>query len=113
MILLVEQKISNERYVLNAENLNYSEFFTTLAEKMGKKPPRYKIPVWVLHVVQIALIIKTYIAGGEALITRDIVRSATSRAAYSNEKIRNTIPYTFKTVAQSAEEIAGIYLKNK
>jgi len=48
-MLALERGRCGERYILGAENKTFLEFIQMTAEVVGKKPPKYIIPSWILR----------------------------------------------------------------
>ncbi|MCY4146037.1 MAG: NAD-dependent epimerase/dehydratase family protein [Chloroflexi bacterium] len=48
-VAAVEKGHPGERYILNAANLNYSEFFRLIARACGVRPPLLNMPDWLLE----------------------------------------------------------------
>jgi dihydroflavonol-4-reductase len=48
-LLALERGQRGERYILGAENKTFMEFIQLTAEVVGRKPPRYVIPSWILR----------------------------------------------------------------
>ncbi len=51
MILLMNSKISSQRFILNSENLSYKEIFFTMAKCFGKKPPQKNVSPFLAEIV--------------------------------------------------------------
>jgi dihydroflavonol-4-reductase len=45
----MERGEAGERYLLGGENLTHRQVFTQLAEIVGRKPPRFKVPGWAIQ----------------------------------------------------------------
>jgi dihydroflavonol-4-reductase len=50
-IQAVEHGRSGERYILGAHNMSINQAFTQAATIYGVRPPRFKIPLWMIDVV--------------------------------------------------------------
>ena len=105
MILLMNSEISAERYTLSAENLNYKNFFTEIAEGFGLKPPTIEAKPWMLGVAWRAAKVAAIFAGSAPSLTKDTARSSFNLSYYSNEKIRTTLNINFKPLKESIREV--------
>ncbi|MFQ5708756.1 MAG: SDR family oxidoreductase [bacterium] len=47
-ILAMEKGQAGQRYILSNQNLTYKEFMSMANEFLGQKPPRFRIPFWVM-----------------------------------------------------------------
>ncbi len=48
-VAAVEKAVAGERYILNAANLSYSEFFRLIARACAVRPPLLRMPDWLLE----------------------------------------------------------------
>jgi Nucleoside-diphosphate-sugar epimerases len=51
MIMLMNSKISGQRFILSAENLSYKEIFTLMANSFEKKPPQKKVTPLMAEII--------------------------------------------------------------
>lgn len=105
MILLMESEISGERFILNAENWTYKDFFTELAHQFGKKPPQIALKPWMLKLASLGFGIKALFTGKKNTLTRDTIKSAFKKQNYSNDKIKKALNLEFRSVKDSISEI--------
>ncbi len=109
MIMLMESDISNERFILSAENWTYQDLFTEIAIQMGKKPPKTALQPWMLKATRIAKNMLSALTGKNNSLTKDTVRSAFKKQNYSNEKIKKALDLEFRSVKDSILEICKNY----
>lgn len=112
MILLMESNITGERFILNAENWTYRDFFTEIALKFNKKPPAIALSPWMLKLAGYAAGILSLITGKSYGLTRDTARSAFKKQNYSNDKIKKTLDLEFKSVKDSISDICRNFNTN-
>lgn len=105
MILLMQSDICNERFTISAENLNYQELFTLIAQGFNKMPPALEAKPWMLRLAWRAAKLFSFLTGSSPALTRDSARSSFNESYYSNEKIKQTIPINFKPINHSIKEI--------
>jgi dihydroflavonol-4-reductase len=105
MILLMNSEISAERYTLSADNLNYKDFFTAIAEGFGIKAPSIEAKPWMLGLAWRAAKLASIFTGAAPALTRDSARSSFNLSYYSNEKIKTTININFKPLTESIREV--------
>lgn len=111
MILLMESNISDERFIINSENLTYKEFFSNIALKFGKTPPAIALKPWMMYIAWLGSRVITLLTGKRFGLSAETVRSAFKKQMYSNEKIKKVLNFNFKPVDDSISEIC-LHLKN-
>lgn len=111
MILLMESTFSDERFIINSENLTYREFFLNIALKFGKEPPAIALKPWMMYVAWLATRLITLFTGKRFGLSAETVRSAFKKQMYSNEKIKKALNFNFKPVDESISEIC-LHIKN-
>ena len=113
MILLMNSKITGERFILNAENVSYKELFSLMAKYFGKNPPPKKVTPFMAEIVWRLEAIKSSITGKKHLLTKETARTAQATVKYNNSKILNALPgFHFTPVANSIEDTCAT-LKEK
>lgn len=108
MILLMESKISNERFILNAENWRYKLLFKEIASCFGVKPPSIETKPWMLELAWRASAVGTLFTGKRMGVDKITAQSASRIQDYDNFKIKKAIGFEFKPVKQSVKEICEI-----
>jgi dihydroflavonol-4-reductase len=102
MILLMNSKISGQRFILSAENLSYKEIFSSIAKCFGKKPPPKKISPFIGEIVWRLEAIKAGFTGKKHLLTKETARTAQASVYFDNNKILNELPgFNFTPIAIS------------
>lgn len=113
MVALLNSPIKNERFILVAENWTYKDFLQTLATSVGSKKPKKMASKKLLQLAWRLDWLKTKITGKRRLLTKQIVNSLSTETEYSNNKIKETLNYTFKDVNESIIEIGKQYQKQE
>ncbi len=102
MIMLMNSKISGERFILNSENLSYKEIFSLMAKGFGKNPPPNKVTPFLAEVVWRLEAIKSLFTGKKKLLTKETARTAQASVKYDNNKFLNAFsPFYFTPIAKS------------
>jgi nucleoside-diphosphate-sugar epimerase len=107
MILLMNSEISAERFTLSAENLHYKDFFAKIAQGFGVKAPSNEAKPWMLGLAWRGAKLASLFTGKPAALTKDAARSSFNLSYYSNQKITETLKYTFKPLNQSIAEVCN------
>jgi dihydroflavonol-4-reductase len=93
-LLALEKGEVGERYILGAENLTLKEILRQLASLTGRRPPRLRLP-WYL-VLPLAHAVEAWArlsGGGEPLVTVDGVRLSRKRMFFSSKKAERELGF--------------------
>lgn len=110
MINLMDSPHKNQRFILNAENLSYLDFFTMAAGFLNKKAPSHLAGPFLSELAWRAEKIKKIFTGKIPLITQETARTANNRYFYSQDKIRELLGFQFIPVKKSLEMLCAGYL---
>ncbi|QCR23633.1 NAD-dependent epimerase/dehydratase family protein [Pontibacter sp. SGAir0037] len=94
-------EISGERFILNAAQLTYKEFFEEAARCFGKKAPARKVPPLLAEVVWRAEHVRSWFTGKRPLITKDTARVSGKSHFFSNSKVQKAINLEFRPIAET------------
>lgn len=108
---LMENRVSGERFILNSENLSYREMFDLIAGALGKPGPKVHASDRMVETGWRLEWLRSKMFFSKPAFTKEMARAGRSRTFYSNQKIRETIPVTFRPVRETVEWTAGIFLK--
>jgi len=111
MIQLTKSDISGERFIVVSENCSNKDVLSWMADGFGKPRPFICIGKRMLWIVGFTSEIVGKIFHFVPLIDRGTARSATNRAYYSNQKIKNAISFQFTPIEKSIKEFCGFILK--
>jgi dihydroflavonol-4-reductase len=109
MILLMDSEISDERFVLSAENLSYREIFSMIAEGFEKHKPWIRLPSFFLAFVWGIERIRSLLWDTSPLITQSMVSKSVEKNYYSGEKIKDIIDFTYTPVREAVKEACMMY----
>ena len=112
MINLMNDEISSQRYIINADNISYQDLFNWMAESLQVKPPQHLAGPVLSEISWRLLKAASIITGKPPLITKATAQTANSNYKYSNEKIINQTGYQFKRVKETIEETAQFFLQD-
>jgi dihydroflavonol-4-reductase len=111
MVLLMESSISSERYVLNSENLTLKEFFSKVAEILGKPHPHIALNGSLMTTIAWLEEMRARLSRSRPLLTRENVRAAMSKSYYSADKFKTAFGYSFIPVTESLNRALQILEK--
>jgi len=113
MILLMESCISGERFILNAENIAYKQFFEWMATAMHLPAPKYKAGPLLSGVGWRALKVMSLFTGKPSSITKETAKTANQHYRYANHKIKAATGMAFIPVKKSVEQTVKFFLLDK
>lgn len=105
MILLMDAGVSNERYIISAEDIHYKDLFSEIAKGFSVKAPAKEAKPWMLGLAWRALKFVSVFNRNEPSITKDTAKSSVTLSYYNNKKVIGETGITFKPLAQSIQEI--------
>jgi len=113
MILLMESEIHSERFIINAENLNFKKIFDWTAEGLGKSKPYIYAYDWIRSIAWRGEALKSFLFNTKPFITKETALAAHKKVYFSNEKIKKAIGMEFISVKKTIEETCKVFLKEK
>lgn len=116
MILLMDKqqfgKVKNQRFILNAGNMSYQDFFNKIADGLNKPRPKNFASDVKLHIAWRMAKAASFFTGKPPVITRETVSGTNQNNQYSGEKITRTIGFQYRSLDTSINNIAEIFLKD-
>jgi nucleoside-diphosphate-sugar epimerase len=110
-ILLMEKNITNERYIVNSENVSYRYVFDLIAENLNKKKATIKVTPFLTELGWRLSTMKSWFLSGMPMITKETARNGLMKWDYSNQKIKDELGFEFIPIRKSVEDTTRIYLK--
>lgn len=113
MIRLMESPLSNQRFLLNAENASFRHFFDLIHKGFGKSPATIKAGKFLSSLAWRADKVRSLLTGSAPLITRETARSAHRISRFSNRKILDAFPgYEFISLERSVSDTCRLFLRD-
>lgn len=116
MVLLMDESnfemCKNQRYLLNAENLSYSNVFNQIADALGKPRPKTHATVFMLELGWRAAKFASLVTREAPQISRDIVASAKAVNNFDGTKITKQLKFKYLPISESIKKTA-IFLKQE
>ena len=113
MIELMNSEISGERFLLNAENISYQDFFIIVAKLFNKKEPAIYATPFIGELAWRTEVVRQFFLNHQPLITKETARTAHKKYFYSNEKIKKALGYKFKPLDETLNELCKLFLEEK
>jgi dihydroflavonol-4-reductase len=108
---LTISNISDERFILSAGQITYKDFFEKVAPRFQKKAPSILIGKSLTGIIWRLEAMRTFFTGNTPLITKETALSSSHSFEYQNDKIKNTLQFSFKNLDDSLDRICENLLK--
>jgi hypothetical protein len=100
MVKLMDSNITNERFVLVAENWDYKNFLQALSKAVKATPPKKLAPPYMLNIIWRLDWLKNKLTGKRRQLTRHLSKSLTSKKNYSSDKIKTALNHELKLLTK-------------
>jgi nucleoside-diphosphate-sugar epimerase len=101
--LLLFDKTNSERFIINSGVAYYKDVFELISKYFDKPAPKIKVIYTLLTFAYILDTIKSRLLGQKPILTKESMRLSRMNYFYSNEKVKNSLKYTFKPLEESIE----------
>jgi dihydroflavonol-4-reductase len=108
---LLHSEIHSEKFILNAANVSYQDFFTKVAIQLGKPAPKYKIGSNTLKIIYLLSKIANLLGISKTALSQEIIAAIKSTHTYDSTKISQLLPYQFKHWEKSVEQVCDSFKK--
>jgi len=112
MILLMESDITNSRFIVSSENIDYLKLFSLIADGLVKNKPSVKANSILSRLIWRMEKLRSSFTGKNPLITKETARTAFQKYYYSNEKIKKMLGFEFIPMGVSIKETCRLFLKD-
>jgi len=110
-MLLMESNVSEERFIINAENWSFKKLQDTIADGFGKKHPGKEVTPFLMSVARRMEGIKSSFAGKTPLLTKETAKVGFSKTYFENDKILKALPgFSFVPLEQTIKKACEKYL---
>ncbi len=110
---LMESNISGERYILNAENVTYQTFLTTIAQHLKVTGPTVKASKTLSGIAWRLEWLKSLFTANEPSVTKQTAVIANKKVFYEHTKIVAALNYKFIPVSNSIADAAKSFNAEK
>jgi nucleoside-diphosphate-sugar epimerase len=112
MLQLMNNKITNERYILVSENITFKLFSEKLANVMNVTPAKKELKSWQLQLAWRIDWLSHKLFGKRRRLSRQLAKTLSTKANYDNTKIKNELNFEFLSIDQAIHDIAAYFLKD-
>ncbi|MDB5136785.1 MAG: family NAD(P)-dependent oxidoreductase [Mucilaginibacter sp.] len=107
MIALMNSNIQAERFIISAENRNYKELTSEIANNFGIKPPAILAKPWMMEIVWRGAALAAFITRGAPAIDKVSAQAASNVKNFDNSKIKEATGIEFKPLSESIKEVCA------
>lgn len=108
MTRLMKSQITNERFILVAENNSYRKIFDTIADALQVKRPGFHATPFLVNITYRIDWILSLLFRKKRTLDRSSAKASYSKNYYSNEKICRELNYTFLDIREYIKEISKL-----
>jgi nucleoside-diphosphate-sugar epimerase len=113
MVLLMNNDVSAERFIIASENYSYRDLLNAIAKNLNKPLPKYHANSFISELAWRLEKTRSVLTNSNPLITKQIVKTAANKSFYNNEKFRQKYNYKYLSVDESVKRICEILIKQK
>lgn len=107
MILIMKSDITDERYILNSENIPYQTFLNWIAEDLEHPKPSIKVTKFIQELAWRLAWITSKFTGKKPFLTKESARSSGTTFRYENDKFLKAFPdFKFRPIRETIRETA-------
>ena len=110
---LMQSNISGEKFIVSAENLSFQDVIWQMADGLKVKRPNLEAGKILRTIAWRVEAIKSFFTKQRPLITKESAELASLDFTYSNEKIKRSLNYNFKSTKETIAETAEVFLKSQ
>lgn len=112
MILLIDNKIFGERFILNGDNLSFKVLFSMMALALSVKGPQILAKKWMTELVWRFEDLKSIFTKEKPLITRETAFTANKNYKFSTNKLHQYVKFSYRPIQESINDFSKLYLKD-
>jgi dihydroflavonol-4-reductase len=101
-----------ERYILGGENMALAEILAEVAQTVGRRPPRLRVPHSVLFPVAVGAELAARVTGRDPFVTLDGVRMSRKKMYFSSEKASRELGYRSRPAREAIADAVGWFRDN-
>lgn len=110
--LALESSITEQRYLICAENWKFRDLQQAMADGFGVKGPRRKATPFLLGLAWRMAVLKGWITGQSQLLSKESARVGVSQTRFDNQKWLQAFPsFQYRPLKETIEEACQHYRK--
>lgn len=103
MVQLMKSDVGNERFLCLGESITFKELLSLIAKTLHKKPPSINTPKWMMGLTWRITAFLALFTRKSPAITKQSAKTAFGNKVYSNDKIKKTLNFQFRTIEDTIE----------
>ncbi len=108
MTMLMQNKISGERFIISSENKSYKEVFSAIANVFAKQPPHKRVTRFIAAVIWRIEALKFKMTGKEPLVTKETAHDALAINKYDSNKLQMHFPeFSFTPISETIQRVCS------
>jgi len=111
-VILMQNEITNERYICNGANIGYKELFQSMAAKMNVRSPQKALNKWMGSLVWRLFWVKSIFDGKRASITRESIKTSFNTFSYDNSKSLEKFDFEYREIENTLSDTCRAYLNS-
>ncbi|HTF02452.1 MAG TPA: NAD-dependent epimerase/dehydratase family protein [Bacteroidia bacterium] len=108
-VKLMESPVTNQRFVLNAKNMTYREFADKILQRFGHPPTSREVGPFLMSIMWRLEKFFSRFSGKTPRVTKESAAASREAASYGGQKITETIPFTYRDIDQTLDEVVLFY----
>lgn len=108
VLQLITQSISNESYILSAENMAYDVLFHKIAKSLNKKSKFIIVQNWMKWITLPTAWFLSKLSNKPPFVTKEVFNTSMGTNLYSSKKLKSTTGFQFTPIAQVVDEIGEL-----
>ena len=114
MIKLMDSDLQGERYVLNAENLSYEQFFKLVSSSINAKMPSIKVNSFIQAVAWRVEWLRARLFNTTSTITKESAENSARTWEFDNTKSLAAFEgFSYRSIGESVGDTGTTWLKSK
>jgi dihydroflavonol-4-reductase len=102
--LTLHTEITNERFIVNAENLSFKELLVKISNAVNKQPPNQEATLFKLKVKYFIEDILRTLKIRKSKVSLELIHLISKNYSYSNQKIQTALSINFRSVEESIKD---------
>jgi len=101
VVRLLHSEVHSEKFILNAANVSYKDFFTKVSHQLDKPAPKHGIGRNMLKIIYLLSKVANLFGISKVALSKEIISAIQSTHTYDNAKIVKLLDYQFKSWEES------------
>ncbi len=110
-VLFLDNKITDERFIVNGDTWSFKKLQDAIADGFGKKKPGKLATSFLMEMAWRLERVKSIFTGKKPLLTKESARVAQSKTWFENDKILQALPgFSFTPLEETIQKACDRYL---